>query len=58
LAAPLARLLAADARVILSGLLPPQANAAMASYCAHGLVLERRIDVDGWTTLVMARAIG
>ena len=57
LAAPLARLLAPNARVVLSGLLPPQANAAMASYYAHGLVLERRIELDGWATLVMTRPI-
>ena len=30
-----------------------QANAAMAAY--RPLVLERRIDLDGWTTLVLAR---
>ena len=55
LAAPLRRVLAPGARVILSGLLPAQANAALASYRARGLVLERRIDLDGWTTLVMLR---
>jgi len=53
LAAPMRRLLAPGARVILSGLLPSQANAALAAYRAHGLVLARRIDLDGWTTLVM-----
>ena len=55
LAAPMRPLLAPGACVILSGLLPAQANAALASYRAHGLVLERRLDVDGWTTLVMVR---
>src|SRR5262249_20311057 len=40
LAAPMRRLLAPGARVILSGLLPAQANAALAAYRAHGLVLE------------------
>ena len=53
LAAPMRRLLAPGAHVILSGLLPSQANAALAAYRAHGLVLARRIDLDGWTTLVM-----
>jgi ribosomal protein L11 methyltransferase len=53
LAAPLTRLTAPGARVILSGLLPSQANAAIAAY--HGLALQRRIDLDGWTTLVLVR---
>jgi ribosomal protein L11 methyltransferase len=47
------RLTAPGARVVLSGLLPSQANAAIAAY--HGLKLERRIDLDGWTTLVLIR---
>jgi ribosomal protein L11 methyltransferase len=38
---------------VLSGLLPSQANAALAAYRA--LALERRIDLDGWTTLVLRR---
>jgi ribosomal protein L11 methyltransferase len=53
LAAPLMRLTAPGARVVLSGLLPSQANAVIAAY--HGLKLERRIDLDGWTTLVLIR---
>ncbi len=52
IAAPLKRLVAAGGRVVISGLLPTQANAAMAAY--RPLVLERRIDLDGWTTLVLA----
>jgi ribosomal protein L11 methyltransferase len=55
LAAPMARLLAPNARVVLSGLLPVHANAALAAYRLQGLVLERRITLDGWTTLVLAR---
>jgi ribosomal protein L11 methyltransferase len=55
LAAPMVRLVAPGARLILSGLLPQQANAAIASYRTHGLALERRIELDGWTTLVMTR---
>jgi ribosomal protein L11 methyltransferase len=54
-ATPLTRLAAPGARVILSGLLAAQANAAIAAY--HGLALERRIDLDGWTTLVFARPV-
>src|SRR5580700_10846256 len=53
LAAPLMRLTAPGAHVILSGLLASQANAAIAAY--RGLALERRIDLDGWTTLVLVR---
>ncbi len=55
MAAPLARLMAPDARVVLSGLLPAHANAALAAYRAQGLRLERRIPLDGWVTLVLAR---
>jgi ribosomal protein L11 methyltransferase len=53
LAAPLTRLTAPGAHVVLSGLLASQANAAIAAY--HGLALERRIDLDGWTTLILVR---
>ena len=53
LAAPLMRLTAPGARIVLSGLLAPQANAAIAAY--RGLALERRIDLDGWTTMVLVR---
>jgi ribosomal protein L11 methyltransferase len=53
LAAPLIRLTAPDGRIVLSGLLASQANAAIAAY--RSLALERRIDLDGWTTLVLVR---
>jgi ribosomal protein L11 methyltransferase len=55
LAAPLTRLAAPGARIVLSGLLPVQAHAALASYRAQGLVLERRLLLDGWATLVLVR---
>ncbi len=55
LARPLSRLLAPNARLILSGLLPSQANAALAAYAAQRLRLERRITLDGWVTLVLIR---
>ena len=57
MAGPLARLAAPGSRLILSGLLPGQANAALAAYRAHGLVLDRRILIDGWTTMVLARPV-
>jgi ribosomal protein L11 methyltransferase len=53
LAAPLTKLIAPGGRVILSGLLTSQANAALSAY--RPLALEHRIDLDGWTTLVMRR---
>ena len=55
LAVPLCRLTAPDARIVLSGLLPSHANAALAIYRARGLVLEKRFTLDGWVTLVMHR---
>ena len=55
LAAPLASLASPGARIVLSGLLPSQANAAIAAYLAQGLYLERRLVLDGWATLVMRR---
>jgi len=54
LAAPLTELIAPGGCVVLSGLLASQANAARAAY--QGLRLERRITLDGWTTLVLRRA--
>jgi ribosomal protein L11 methyltransferase len=55
LATPLARLVAPNGRVVLSGLLAGQAGAALASYRSRGLVLERRIRLEGWATLVLRR---
>jgi ribosomal protein L11 methyltransferase len=55
LALPIGRILAPRARVILSGLLATQANAALAAYRRQGLSLERRIPLDEWVTLVLRR---
>jgi ribosomal protein L11 methyltransferase len=55
LAVALRRLTAPGGRVVLSGLLPGHANAVLAIYRAQGLVLEKRITLDGWVTLVMHR---
>ena len=55
LAVPIRKLAAANARVVLSGLLPSHANAALAHYAAQGFHLERRIPLDGWMTLVLRR---
>jgi ribosomal protein L11 methyltransferase len=56
LAAPIRRVLAPGGRIILSGILNAQANAALAAY--RPLALERRIELDGWTTLVLRRGSG
>jgi ribosomal protein L11 methyltransferase len=57
LAKPIGAVVAPGAFVVLSGLLPAQANAALAAYRAHGLVLRRRILLDGWATLVLRRPV-
>jgi ribosomal protein L11 methyltransferase len=53
LAVPLRRLAGPRAHMVLSGLLPGHANAVLAIYHAQGFVLERRIPLDGWVTLVL-----
>ncbi len=55
LAPGMARHLAPSAFVILSGLLPPQANGVVAAYRGNGLKLIRRIHIDGWATLLMQK---
>jgi len=55
LAAPMARLIGRNGHLVLSGLLAAQSNAALAAYRTHGLVLERRLCLDGWATLVLRR---
>jgi ribosomal protein L11 methyltransferase len=56
LATPIARLVARNGQVVLSGLLASQAGVALASYRARGLVLVRRMTLENWTTLILARA--
>jgi ribosomal protein L11 methyltransferase len=53
LASPLRRRITPGGRIVLSGLLHAQANAAIAAY--RPLALERRIELDGWVTLVLMR---
>ena len=55
LAVPLCRLAAPGANIVLSGLLPAHANAALSAYRTQGLALERRIALEGWVTLVLRR---
>ena len=58
LAVPIRRLAATNGRVVLSGLLPAHANAALAHYTAQGFRLERRVPLDGWMTLVLRLPAG
>lgn len=62
LAGPLIRMapaiaarLAAGGTLILSGILPSQANAVIAAYVGQRLALARRSELDGWSTLVFGR---
>jgi ribosomal protein L11 methylase PrmA len=50
----LTEIVAPRGRIVLSGLLNVQAAAARAAY--RHFRLERRIAVDGWTTLVLRRS--
>jgi ribosomal protein L11 methyltransferase len=55
MAPQLVRRLAPGGAIVLSGLLPNQANAAVAAYRAQGLALGRRAVLENWVTLVMKR---
>lgn len=55
LAPDIATALAKDGAVILSGLLDEQAEALISAYTSHGLSLERRASLSGWTTLIMRK---
>lgn len=51
-------LLAPGGTLVLSGLLPSHANAALAAYRAQGLHLVRRRTIEGWTTLELSADTG
>jgi ribosomal protein L11 methyltransferase len=53
MATPMARHLAPSALVILSGLLPHQAQGVIAAYRVRGLVLLRHLQIEGWSSLLM-----
>ena len=55
MAADLARRLAPDGRAVLSGLLRRQEPIVLAPHRGCGIVLEHRLIIDGWSTLVMRR---
>jgi ribosomal protein L11 methyltransferase len=58
MAADLARFLAPKGRAVLSGLLRRQEPIVLAPHRSLGLVLERRIVIDGWSTLVLRAGFG
>ena len=55
MATPMARHLAPSALVILSGLLPSQAQSVIAAYRGRGLVLKRHIQIEGWSSLLLQK---
>jgi ribosomal protein L11 methyltransferase len=55
LAPALARHIPRQGRAILSGLTNAQARGIEARFVAHGFILEKRIILEGWTTLVIVR---
>jgi ribosomal protein L11 methyltransferase len=55
MATPMARHLAPSALVILSGLLPRQAQGVIAAYRTRGLVLVRHLQIEGWSSLLMRK---
>ena len=55
MATSMARHLAPSALVILSGLLPHQAQSVIAAYRARGLVLKRHLQIEGWSSLLMRK---
>jgi ribosomal protein L11 methyltransferase len=56
MATAMAHHLAPSGLVILSGLLPHQAQSVIAAYRTRGLVLERHLQIEGWSSLLMRRA--
>jgi ribosomal protein L11 methyltransferase len=56
LAADLAHALAPGGRAVLSGLLRRQEPIVLAPHRSCGIVLDHRLVIDGWSTLVMRRA--
>lgn len=55
LAAPMATHLAPQAHVILSGILPEQLRSVVATYRGQGLELVRRIELEGWSSVLLRR---
>jgi len=55
LAPDIARLTAPCADIVLSGLIARDVPAVLGAYRAQGVALARRIDLDGWATLLMQK---
>ena len=55
MAGDLSRSLAPSGHAILSGLLSHQANSVIARYRSHGLMLVQKLEIDGWTTLILKK---
>ncbi|MGH6822282.1 MAG: 50S ribosomal protein L11 methyltransferase, partial [Methylocella sp.] len=55
LAPQIARLTSSPADIILSGLIGRDVAGVAAAYGVQGIILARRIDIDGWSTLLMRR---
>ncbi|MGH6869281.1 MAG: 50S ribosomal protein L11 methyltransferase, partial [Methylocella sp.] len=55
LAPRIARLTSPGAEIILSGLIARDVSGVVAAYGRQGIALARRIDIDGWATLLVRR---
>jgi ribosomal protein L11 methyltransferase len=55
MATSMSRHLAPSGTVILSGLLPHQAQGVIAAYRARELVLKLHLQIEGWSSLLMRR---
>lgn len=55
LAPSLARVLAPDGTLVLSGLLSRDVSGVLSAYAARGWRLKRRTDLEGWAALVLQR---
>ena len=54
LAPALAQVAAPGAELVLSGLLPTDVPGILTSYAAQGLTLRRRMELEGWATLLLS----
>jgi ribosomal protein L11 methyltransferase len=55
LASPISALAKTSANIILSGILTTQAAKVISAYARHNIVLNRRIILNEWTTLVLEK---
>ena len=58
MARDLAHSVAPGGTAILSGLLRRQEPGVLAAYRVHGLALEARVEIGGWSTLVLGKRNG